>query len=806
MMNVLANTTLKDTGLYFDSDGMYPLSDMNWQDAIITATYDACVQKVGLVPRYLNDNYYLMSYIVPRNGQYEFIIESFLRGTTKIYTNAPLEGLTAPFTITCEIKKTFFTFKVNEKVLAKIEFGSIPNGQTQLLANAGETCASAEVKEPQAISWSHNGNTHGIVVKQTEEDDETQQFVLKSDGKIPARLTHTSPSAFDGDVTVSWQSIGQGKLTIGTQIIPIDSQQLKTYSVTIPLSKAPSLGIVFETSTTLLIQEPQIENGKFPTPYIPNDSVTAPQIREESILTYPAKDNFSEKEGTLYLSLFPKTTIENATLFTTNTGEMNLSYSAGKFIWNVKGQILEKAIPWNNAVTLSVTWSNNEISLSVNGEYARKTVSLSARKQVDNLIFTSENNVGYLVIDDIIVWSHPMVVKGIDPIPNEANILLKATFEKAIGGKGVSWFELPVAPLDTSPILVEKKDGTNMRKVSFFDLETGKYRTYNEEMFVYDGVSDSFDLSYDDLNVDFFDLMIRTEEGEIVGAPYEITNKRIRFYLSEEEKKTLVYEPLYVRYQLNDSYTVDYNIQAVDGYRVDFAKHDGQEKKVYQEGNHFGPRQKLATMIEMNPIMNQNHEGFLYITQNDQATATFKVTVTPEHLLADGKTSCSVIVEPLDNDGNFLGGADLDVKVDKGFIHRVSTLESALSQRRSGMYLYRYIAPFIPNNKQLRNIEENLWIVDKDSKIGIQYPFLLKPTKAAHPLAVKEDTKLFLEQKAAIFEKLVLHEGLEEDMNPTLFAALDLNGDGKVSVEDIELLEGGSLDKKLAGIYNQLNK
>lgn len=805
-MNVLANTTLKDTGLYFNSDGMYPLSDMNWQDGIITATYDTCSQKVGLVPRYLNDNYYFMSYIVSRDGGYEFIIESFLRGVTKIYANVPLTGVTLPFTITCEIKKTFYIFKVNEKVLAKIEFNSIPNGQAQLLANAGENCVSAEIKEPQAISWSHNGNTHGIVVKQTEEDDETQQFVLKSDGKTPARLSHTSPSSFDGDVTVSWQSKGQGKLTVGTQIVTIDSQQLQSNSVTVPLSKAPSLGIVFETSSTLLIQEPQIENGKFSTPYIPNDSVTAPQIREESILTYPAKDNFSEKEGTLYLSLFPKTAIENAVLFTTNTGEMNLSYSSGKFIWDVKGQKVEKAIPWNNAVTLSMTWSSSEISLSVNGEYISKSVTLPARKQVDNLIFTSENNVGFLVIDDIIIWSHPMVVKGIDPMPNEANILLKATFEKAIGGKGVSWFELPVAPLDTSPILVEKKDGTNMRKVSFFDLETGKYRTYNEEMFIYDGVSDSFDLSYENLNVDFFDLMIRTEQGEIVGAPYEITDKRIRFYLSEEEKKALVYEPLYVRYQLNDSYTVDYNIQALDGYRIDFAKHDGQQKKVYQEGNRFGPRQKLATMIEMNPIMNQNHEGFLYITQNDQATSTFKVTVTPEHVLADGQTACSVIIEPLDADGNFLGGADLDVKVDKGFIYRVATLESALSQRRSGMYLYRYIAPFIPNKKQLRNVEEQLWVVDKDSKIGIQYPFLLKPTAQAHPLAMKEDTKLFLEQKSAIFEKLVLHEGLEEDINLALFAALDLNGDGKVSIEDIELLEGGSLDKKLAGIYNQLNK
>lgn len=41
-------------------------------------------------------------------------------------------------------------------------------------------------------------------------------------------------------------------------------------------------------------------------------------------------------------------------------------------------------------------------------------------------------------------------------------------------------------------------------------------------------------------------------------------------------------------------------------------------------------------MIDMNPIQNQNHEGFLYITNTINKTDSFRITATPDRLHADG--------------------------------------------------------------------------------------------------------------------------------------------------------------------------
>lgn len=800
---MIANTELKDTGLLFLTEGMYPLTDVVWQDAIVSTQFDACKTKVGMSPRYLNDNFYFLAYIENKGAYYELFIESFLRGVSKRYTSITLENVMFPLTLTCEIKNTFHVFKVNDVVVHRMEFNSIPNGKAQVFAAKDETCILAEIKEPQATVWTHNGGVNGVVIKQTEEDDETQQFLLLSDGQTPAYVSQVVPVS--NNVTVSCKALGKGTLVMGATRTTLDSPELKEYVVSATYPANTSLDIRFESLSSLTVQEFQLEEGVYSTPYIPNDNVDVPAVREESILTYPAKNNFSEKEGTLYLSVYPKTKISSTTLFQTDSGDMKLVYALGAFSWTVQGQTAGVTLDFDKPVEIVATWSQNEIYLRVNEKEGNRYFNFPARKQVNNLIFTPATQVGYVVIDDIMVWGQSMKIDTINPVPNEANILLRATFQKALGGKGVSWFELPVAPFDGSPILVEKKDGSNMQKVSFFDYETGKYRTYNEEVFLYLG-EDFVEVAFDNINADFFDFAIRTEEGEKIGEPYTVKGKQIHFSLSDQQKQDLYRQRIYARYQLNDTYTVDYNIKAVDGYRIDFAKHDGQEKKVFQEGNRFGEPRKLATMIELNPMMNQNHQGFLYITQNQQVTTTFRITVTPEHILADGGTSSTVIIEPLDKDGNFIGSADLDVRVKRGFIHRIATVESAESQRRSGMYVYRYYSPFLDVKSELRNVEEYLTVVDRDSEIGVQYPFLLKPAKKASKFPLHGDERLLLEQRAYVFENILLYEQIEEHVDPRLFGLLDLNKDGKVTLEDVAYLETGQLDSNIVGVYTELKK
>ena len=798
---MLATTEKKVTGLYFVSEGFSPLTDQNWNDVILSATYQDCLTQVGICPRYLNDNFYLNAFVDNNGVETKFYIESFMRGITKRHVEIPVT-ISFPLTISCEVKGTYFVFSINNNIVHKMEFGSIPEAQAMLFAKTGETCVSASIKEPQATGWVTNGNNTDILIKQTELEDETQQITLKGNGTKSAIAYQDIPNLI-GDYVLSFVAYGTGTAKLGDVSLAIAGANGERKSIKKNLAVTGSLRIEFSSASSLTIQEIQIEKGLYPTSYIP--STVDVGVRAESILQYPAANNFEAKEGTMFLSLLPKQAITSATLFATDTNEYTLKYASGKFTFTVKEQSVDVVMAtWDAPVQILCGWENETITLSVNGTQAKKTVALTSRKTPKTLDFTRSNEIASLVIDDIIIWSERLPEASMDELLSPANIILHATFQKAIGGKGASWFELPMAPFDQSPILVEKQDGTNLRKVSFFDIETGKYRTYNEELFVYDGKSDFVEVAFADINEDFFDLMIRTEDGEKIGAPYRVEGKRIYFSLSYAEMKDLNRKPLYVRYQLNDSYTVDFNIQAVDGYRVDFAKHDGQPKKVYQEGNRWTEPYKLATMIEMNPLMNQNHEGFLYITNNKQETSSFKVTVTPEHLLADGGSSSLVMIEPVDKEGNFIGSANLDVTVKLGNIHRIATTEAAEVQKRSGIYLYRYYAPFISRSTTARNQEEFMWVIDKDAGIGIQYNFLLKPSATQHPVLFTSDRALAAERKAHVFNFLLLYEGIEEYQDPELFDILDLDDNGKVTFEDIAVLESGAFDEKILEIYTKI--
>lgn len=796
-----ATTEARPTGLYFVTGGMAPLSTELWNDVDITVVYESFVSKIGFAPRFLNDIFYLVSYIVKEDDTYVFRVESLLRENTKRYVDIKLDTLVFPVTMSCKIKGSYYVFTVNGSEVGKFEFLGIPEGKIMLYAGDGDSCASAHIQEPQADTWETNASESGVVIKQTEEEDETQQLTLVSNETVPAKAWKTV-TGLNGSYVLSFTGMGTGTVECNGVITNLSGNQ----KYEIPFTVAgPNVVIHFESTSRLSIQEPQIEEGSFSTSYIPNPHVDTATTREESILSFPAASNIRTAQGTLYLSVIPQSQAAAFTLFETDTNEFSLRYHNGQLTWTVLGKSVSIDTTFDGPQSILCKWNPTGIGLVLNGFKQELLSTMEIAKTPKSLLFTRTNDIGHVVIDDVIIWSIDIREDFIsDLIPSEDAILLQATFNKAIAGKGVSWFELPVAPMDGSPVLVEKHDGTNMKKVSFFDLDTGKYRTYNEELFVYDGKSDFVEVSFDNLNEEFFDLMIRTEEGEKIGAPYVIDGKRIWFSLAPSEKEIHNRAPLYVRYQINDAYTVDYNIEAPDGYRIDFSKHDGQEKTVFQEGNRYAEPYKLAAMIEMNPIMNQNHEGFLYVTNNVHEISSFKVTVTPEHLPADGGSMSMVLIEPVDKDGNFVPIANLDVEVQNGSISRVTTVEAAEAQKRSGMYAYQYYPPFIPRSNSIRNVEEKLWIVDKDTGIGMQYTFLLRPMPKPHLVPLKEDSAELAKNRSYVFNYLIMYEGMDEEKDPALFDILDLNKDGKITWEDIQYLETGAIDNLMSGIFTRL--
>jgi hypothetical protein len=800
-MIMAATTEFLPQGLHFIGGGMYPLSTELWQDVNITVQYDAFVSRIGLTPRYLNDNFYLTSYITRVNGIYRFKIDSFMRGETLNYADVRLDSLTFPVTINCEINGSYFVFSVNGTAVSKFEFLSIPNGNIMIDAGTGDICTNATIIEPQATGWTTNAGTNGVVVKQTEESDETQQFTLIGTATQQATLSKTV--SLTGSVTLSFTAIGTGTVTYSGVTKTLSGNN--KYSFPFTVTGTQNVTVIFKTNSRLTIQEPQIEEGTYATSYIPNESTTDVFVREESILSFPASSNFRTNQGAIYMSVTANTVMTSFTLFETDTNEFKLSYASGNLTWTVLGHNVVLPVSFTAPQQIICTWQGKKLTVSANGNSKSASITLGVVKTPKSLQFTRTQEVGYITIDELAIWSYPIEETIIDgDLPSPDSILMQASFQKAISGKGVSWLELPVAPFDASPILVEKADGSAMKKVSFFDLETAQYRTYNEELFVYDGESDYVEVAFDNLNEDFFDLMLRTEEGEKIGGPYTIDGKRIWFNLAPTEKDIHNRQPLYIRYQINDSYTVDYNISATDGYRVDFAKHDGQEKTIYQEGNRYAEPYKLADMIEMNPIHNQNNEGFLYVTQNVHEISSFKVTVTPEDVPADGGSMSMILVEPVDKDGNFVPVANLTVDAQYGSIHRVATSEAAEAQKRSGMYIYQYYPPFISRATNTRNVVEKIWILDNDTEMGMQYTFLIRPMSKQHPVPFTDDRALVEENRTKVFNYLIMYEGMDETEDSTLFSILDLNKDSKLTYEDIDTLESGSIDS--TGIANLVTR
>lgn len=195
-----------------------------------------------------------------------------------------------------------------------------------------------------------------------------------------------------------------------------------------------------------------------------------------------------------------------------------------------------------------------------------------------------------------------------------------------------------------------------------------------------------------------------------------------------------------------------------------------------------------------------------YMLQTLSTKQSFRITATPDRLPADGLSSSSLIVEPLDYQGNFLSHSNIEIIAEKGFISRQISTEAVEAQKRSGQYLYQYIAPYIQAEVKGDFIEDYIWIIDRDNNIGIGYKMLIKPVEKQIYQPITDDEKNMLTTKSEIIEYLLMHEGIEKYEDETLFNILDLNQDGRVTVDEVRILESNERDGELVLILNKLHE
>ena len=825
MYTILGEIKQNQDGLVeFSKTGSIAVSSEQYGHSKIALGFKAIQKRLVVIPKYLSASNYLYASI---DANYELVIGGVIKGQEKIYTIIQLNNETDEAISILDIVShgSRFTFTFNGKTVYKLDSSLFVTGEVRLYGEEGEIVYSCIIEEPQSTSWKTNVEDGDVEIKYIQQGDLRLIKMIGSE-ENPASISQIMQLEA-GSYVLSYLGEGSGQALFSDKeagvvhAVDIESDELKRCWHTFELPRSIDGGLTFETNGSLTLGELQLEAGTSLNTYLPNASTSESAEREHSVLSYPIKDTFPSSFGSFYVKVsapegFSETALQNDSqiIAKTDDNQIQLAYKNKQFRFTAgkKELVMTNQMMGNGEIEILATWNEEVITLNIRNEadkdYKKVTASnASVMKATQKaLIFAEENSMKTpITLEEWALFNYPMTDED-DVRENLPRAIMHSLFDGGISGTNVTWSEIPVAPVDHSPILVQKTNGESLQKVSFFDFETGKYQTMNKQPFVYDGRSDFVEVAYDNLDEQYRDIAIVTEAGEKIGEPYTIEGKRIYFKLDNYAKRTLKNAVLYAVYQVNDTYTIDYNIKALDGYRIDFAKHDGGKRVVYQEGNRFGEMKHLATMIEMNPILNQNHEGFLYVTNTVNKTETFRMTATPDRLHADGSSFSTLIVEPLDYQGNFLSHSNIEIVAERGFVARHIAKDAVEAQKRSGQYLYQYFAPYIQATTDGEVIEDYIWITDKDNGIGICYKMLLSPVKAPSAHQLTNDQKTMLKTKSSLIDYILMYEETEPYENEELISILDLNKDGRISMDDVAMMESNQLNEELPVVLNQIEK
>lgn len=803
--------------ILFQSAGYVSISDELYEDSKVIFSFADPTEKVVLIPKYLSDGNYLF---VSLDKENKLHIGGIVKDSEKIYGVVDVGGnVLATNNLTVSSNGSHFTVTLNSKTVFKFESALFINGQVRVYGEAGEIFYSCEIQEPQSTGWITNSSVVGVEIKATKIEDKNFMKLIGSQTHNAEMYQTLSLAATT--YSVSFSAIGSGHCyvkdpnNVTVQNYLISSSEVSRFSIPFTLATASNINILFQSDSELSIGEVQVENHLNETGYIPNVSLTEAAVRGNSQLIYPIKDSFPNQSGSLYVKVSAPEGFEENAMSTnkqliarTDNGLLRIDYKNNAFLFFIGGISLTLPMSLSQVGTAEILigWNEVEMELTVNGESLKRGDAPLLTGSIASLIFAEEGSIkDPIILEEWALFNNKL--------PADADIqsqlpfaAMQSLFDGGVSGQNVTWSEIPVAPIDHSPILVQKENGDTLQKVSFFNHETGEYQTWNQEPFLYDGKSDFVEVAYNNLDEKFRDIAIRLEDGEKVGEPYRIEGKRIYFSLPSNMKAALKRNTLYATYQVNDTYTIDYNIKAVDGYRINFSKHDGGKRIVYQEGNRYGEPKKLATMIDMNPIQNQNHEGFLYVTNTINKTDSFRITATPDRLHADGSSFSTLIIEPLDYQGNFLSHSNLEIVASKGFVSRHISRDAVEAQKRSGQYLYQYYAPYIQSKRTGEVVEDYIWIIDKDSNIGVCYKMILSPVTKPSRAQVTKKEKNVLTAKTKIINYLLMYEGVEKYEDEVLFSILDFNQDGRITMDEILALETNQKDQELTVILNKLKE
>lgn len=699
--------------------------------------------RFGISPRFLNPMLHLRAEVQERMDGTFFRIIAMHFGEERLMKQTRISSLTQDTTYELIAKNTgtSYWFYLDGILLGQIEYGDTAGGSFAVQGVRGLLCTDLVVSTEQATEWIYTPAEGGLVyVEGTDE----KTLVLKGNALGDVSKVRQAVALTKGAHVFTARMQGEGTIRIGAQTFTVNTQGSDIQFIQPFQAESKTELLTIESSKELRFQDVQIERNEFFTGYI--ESGLTQGVRDASTFSVPTDNNLEEKEGTLLVTISPNHEMKQAASIL-KVGEMELLYATDKKFTLKLGAIslVSEARTFDGEETFVISWSNAFVSFYRTGDAAEVTSwtevpPMRARKMSFTNTPLFEGHVKRLI-----VWSqgaHPSDLIRTNDTRNRDAVIYDTTFSRVISTKKKNFVESTMAPMDGSPILVKDEQGL-MNPTYFFDEESGEYRSYHEQELYYRG-EETWELDYTDIDTSFFETTIDTTDG-IRFEGFCVEEGIVYFTLSEEERKQWIGKTFVVRYQRDRSYYIDYNKGAIDSYRLYLAQEKGEALEVTQEGNRFSNR-RLVKEVDMNPIVNPRHEGFMYITHKDQEAKAFRVEVSSVFLHADGVDSADIVVEAIDEDGVEVLSPYLNIYVigenqtlpgEMGLVAPIISWDTLKSRNAAGRAYYKYRAPHIPT-REGRTIKKAFLVVeDRKTGIGTQVPIFLKPAEKAKEGAPK---------------------------------------------------------------------
>jgi hypothetical protein len=252
-----------------------------------------------------------------------------------------------------------------------------------------------------------------------------------------------------------------------------------------------------------------------------------------------------------------------------------------------------------------------------------------------------------------------------------------------------SLIELEILNPHKAPVVIEKADGTPLRRMTFMDPDTGEYIPYGIQR-VKVVTSNVFELPFDDIDNEVHKPVARSVNGDLLTV-LDVSNNKITLDIDPRQYYgqtiTIIFYP-------KNCYTVDYKDNGL--CRIMLGKHDGQAIKVTYERDGMTTK-KLLTNIDLNAMNNPNHDGFIYLTRDIFEVENINYTIYPRELRGDGHSTATIVVETRDRYGNIVTDVDIEVVPNYGSISippQGYVMEVPL-QQQAGRVIFTYNAPII---------------------------------------------------------------------------------------------------------------